>query len=154
MGKVAKIFIGIQASGKSTFYSMHFEDYVYINLDTLKKRSREKTLLTKCIENGDSFVVDNTNPTRLDRKRYFDALEGEDYEIHGYYFKSSIEECLRRNAKRQGRAQIPEYGVRATYAKLELPSYDEGFDELYYVALGDDGYTIDEWKVDSSGDGD
>lgn len=145
MEKIAVIFMGVQASGKSTFYRMYFSDYVHINLDTLKKRSRERTLLSRCIENGESFVVDNTNPTRLDRKRYFDALKDSDYEIHGYYFKSSIGECLERNAKRQGKARIPDVGVRATYAKFEFPSYDEGFDELYYVALGGDGYSVCEW---------
>lgn len=118
---------------------------MYVNLDTLKRRSREKTLLVKCIENGDSFVVDNTNPSREERKRYFNILEGLDYEIHGYYFKSSIGDCLLRNSKRQGKACIPEVGVRATYRKLELPGYDEGFDKLYYVAIDGDGYNVCEW---------
>jgi predicted kinase len=143
--KIAVIFIGIQASGKSTFYRRYFSDYVHVNLDTLKRRSRERTLLTKCIENGESFVVDNTNPTRADRQRYFDALKDTDYEIHGYYFKSSIGDCLLRNSKREGRACIPEVGVRATYAKLEFPDYDEGFDKLYYVAIDGDGYNVCEW---------
>lgn len=114
-------------------------------MDTLKRRSREKTLLTKCIENGDSFVVDNTNPTIADRQRYFDILKDEGYEIHGYYFKSSIEECLSRNSKREGKACIPDVGVRATYAKLEYPSYDEGFEKLYYVSIDGDGYKVCEW---------
>ena len=143
--KIAIIFIGIQASGKTTFYHKYFSDYVHINLDTLKRRSRENTLLAKCIENGDSFVVDNTNPTRADRQKYFDALKDTDYEIHGYYFKSSIIDCLERNSKREGKARIPDVGVRATYKKLEFPSYDEGFDKLYYVAIDGDGYRVCEW---------
>lgn len=44
-------------------------------MDTLKRRSQEKILLTKCIENGVYFVVDNTNPTVEDRQRYFDILK-------------------------------------------------------------------------------
>ena len=145
--KIAVIFIGIQASGKTTFYHKYFSDYVHINLDTLKRRSRENTLLAKCIENGDSFVVDNTNPTRADRQKYFDALKDTDYEIQGYYFKSSIIDCLERNSKREGKARIPDVGVRATYKKLEFPSYDEGFDKLYYVAIDDDdGYRVCEWN--------
>ena len=144
--KMAVIFIGIQASGKTTFYHKYFSDYVHINLDTLKRRSRENTLLAKCIENGDSFVVDNTNPTRADRQKYFDALKDTDYEIQGYYFKSSIIDCLERNSKREGKARIPDVGVRATYKKLEFPSYDEGFDKLYYVAIDGDGYRICEWN--------
>ena len=106
--------------------------------------------MLKCIENGDSFVVDNTNPTREDRKRYFDILEDSDYEIHGYYFSSSIGDCLLRNSKRQGKARIPEVGVRATYSKLELPDYGEGFDKLYYVAIAGDGYDVCEWGAHKS----
>lgn len=136
------IFIGIQASGKSTFYHRYFSDYIHVNLDTLKRRSRERTLVNRCIENAESFVVDNTNPIRADRQRYFDLLKDEDYRIIGYCFKSSIGDCLERNAKRHGRARIPDVGVRATYAKLEFPGYDEGFDELYYVAIKDDGYEV------------
>ncbi|MDO5819695.1 MAG: AAA family ATPase [Methanobrevibacter sp.] len=144
--KLAILFIGIQASGKSTFYHKYFSDYVHVNLDTLKRRSRERTLLSKCLENGDSFVVDNTNPTRMDRQRYFDLLKDTDYKVYGYYFKSSITDCLERNSKREGRARIPEVGVRSTYAKLELPSYSEGFDKLYRVAIEGDGFTVSEWE--------
>ena len=143
--KIAVIFIGIQASGKTTFYNKYFSDYVHVNLDTLKRRSRENTLLTKCIDNGESFVVDNTNPTREVRQKYFDFLKDTDYEIHGYFFKSLIEDCLKRNAKREGRARIPDKGVKSTYAKLEFPSYDEGFDKLYSVFIDGDGFSICEW---------
>lgn len=143
--KIAVIFIGIQASGKTTFYNRYFSDYVHINLDTLKRRSRENTLLNKCIENGQSFVVDNTNPTREVREKYFDALKDEGYEIHGYFFCSSIEDCLLRNSKRQGRACIPEVGVRATYAKLEAPGFDEGFDKLYNVYISGGDFEVCEW---------
>lgn len=116
-------------------------------MDTLKRRSQEKILLTKCIENGVSFVVDNTNPTVEDRQRYYDILKDGGYEIHGYYFKSSIEDCLSRNSKREGRTRIPDVSVRSTYAKFEFPSYGDGFDKLYYVAIDGDGYSVSEWRT-------
>ena len=41
--KKAIIFIGLQASGKSTFYRQRLaKDYVHINLDTLHTRNKEK----------------------------------------------------------------------------------------------------------------
>ncbi|MEO1133121.1 MAG: ATP-binding protein, partial [Cyanobacteria bacterium J06639_1] len=56
----AIIFIGIQASGKSTFFAQKFADtHVRINLDMLKTRHREKCLLETCLEIGQPFVVDN-----------------------------------------------------------------------------------------------
>ena len=58
----AVILIGIQATGKSTFYKEYFYDtHVRINLDMLKTRRREDILLQACIQAKQSFVVDNTN---------------------------------------------------------------------------------------------
>ena len=41
----AIVFIGIQASGKSTFYREQFSRLVHINLDTLHTRNKENELL-------------------------------------------------------------------------------------------------------------
>ena len=61
--KQAIIFIGIQASGKSTYYHRYFGTYEHVNLDTLHTRNKENLLLQECIRDEKSFVVDNTNPT-------------------------------------------------------------------------------------------
>jgi predicted kinase len=61
----AVIFCGIQGAGKSTFFKKHFfQTHVRISLDLLRTRHREKVFLTACLESGQRFVVDNTNPTR------------------------------------------------------------------------------------------
>ena len=47
----AAIFVGIQASGKSSFYRKQFFDtHLRIYLDMLKTRHRERILLRACIE--------------------------------------------------------------------------------------------------------
>lgn len=70
----AIIFIGIQATGKSTFFRERFSDsHVRINLDMLKTRHREAKLLSVCIETHQSFVIDNTNPSRKERARYLNV---------------------------------------------------------------------------------
>lgn len=59
----AILFIGIQASGKTTFYKERFfKTHIRVNLDMLKTRHRESLLLKACIEMKQPFVVDNTNP--------------------------------------------------------------------------------------------
>ena len=69
--KKAIIFIGLQASGKSTFYHQRWEkDHVHINLDILHTRNKERLLLEDCLQKGRSFVVDNTNPAVADREKY------------------------------------------------------------------------------------
>lgn len=94
--------------------------------------------------NGQSFVVDNTNPTRADREKYITAAKAAEYIVVGYYFRSSIGESMKRNAQRTGKARVPDIAVASIHAKLELPEYGEGFDELYYVRMGDDGFIVDE----------
>ena len=144
--KKAIIFIGIQASGKSTFYHERFEDYVHINLDTLHTRNKEKILLRECVENGRSFVVDNTNPTREDREKYIRVARDNGYHIQGYYFQSSVSDCIARNRRREGKARIPDQAVAGTHRKLELPEYGEGFDELFYVRMEGGSFMVDKWN--------
>jgi hypothetical protein len=64
----AIIFVGIQGSGKTTFYRERFLDrHVRISLDLLKTRNRESAALKTCLETGQPFVIDNTNPRAADR---------------------------------------------------------------------------------------
>lgn len=141
MQKTMAIMMGIQGSGKSTFYSKHLsKDYVRVNLDTLKTRHQESLLIEECFTEGKNFVVDNTNPTREDRARYITLAKANGYHIIGYFMESKIKECIARNAMREGKARVPEKAIAATSNKLEIPSFDEGFDELYFVK--NDGITM------------
>ena len=133
--KIACIFIGIQASGKSSYYHCFYNDFVHINLDTLHTRNKENILLMECIENEKSFVVDNTNPTVQDREKYIEIAKSNGYRVWGYYFCSAIEECKQRNLQREGKAKVPDKALACTHNKLELPKYEEGFDKLYYVHI-------------------
>ncbi len=82
------LFMGIQASGKSTFYQEYFSNtHIRINLDMLKTRHREKILLNACLEAKQRFVVDNTNPTVADRKKYITLAKASGFKIIGYYFQ-------------------------------------------------------------------
>ena len=128
------LLMGVQAAGKSTFCKQRFYDtHVRINLDMLRTRSREEILVRACFFAKQPFVVDNTNPTRADRARYIPEAKEAGFRIVGYYFSTEIEEALERNAARE--KVIPEPGVRRTFEKLELPTLDEGFDELFSVRI-------------------
>ena len=144
----ALIFIGVQASGKSTFYRERFADtHVRINLDMLKTRHRERRFIDTCLETQQRFVVDNTNPTRKDRERYIQAARASGFRVTGYYFQSAIDKALECNRRRPEKTQVPERGIRGTHGKLELPGFDEGFDELYYVCIDDaGGFEVQGWN--------
>ena len=140
----AVIFIGLQGSGKTRFYQTHFAGaYVHINLDELHTRNKEREAIRSCFDGGRDFVVDNTDPSAADRKRYIDAAKERGYRVIGYFFESKIRDCIRRNAQREGKARVPVQAIAATSNKLEIPSYAEGFDELYYVPFGEEAT---EWR--------
>jgi predicted kinase len=67
----AVIFIGIQGSGKSTFYRQRFFDtHVRLSLDMLKTRYRQRMLIEACVAARQRFVVDNTNVLAEERAEY------------------------------------------------------------------------------------
>ena len=147
MDKTLVIMIGLQGSGKSTFYKERLSsDYVRINLDTLKTRHQEALLIDDCIANEKSYAVDNTNPTRQDREHYILLAKENGYRIIGYFMESKIKDCMQRNALREGRARVPEKAIAATSNKLQMPSYDEGFDELYFVKNDGQTMTVEKWR--------
>lgn len=147
MPKTVAVLIGLQASGKSTFYKTHLSDrFVHVNLDTLRTRHRERCLIEECHAKGQSYAVDNTDPTRLDRARYIAPAKAEGYRVIGYFMESKLRACVERNAKREGTARVPDQAIAATSNKLELPSLEEGFDELYFVRIDGEGMVVEPWR--------
>jgi predicted kinase len=139
----AVIIVGIQGSGKSTFYKKYFYDtHVRINLDMLKTRNREKIILDACINAKQSFVVDNTNPTILDRKKYITPAKDNSFKIKGYYLKVDVNDAIKRNEQREAKKRVPIVAIKSTLNKLQPPTYDEGFDEIYIVDIDGDGNYI------------
>ncbi|MCU0238592.1 MAG: hypothetical protein MUC29_04050 [Pyrinomonadaceae bacterium] len=144
----AVIFIGVQASGKSTFCKqMFYDSHIRINLDMLRTKHRENLLFSACLEAKQKFVIDKTNPTAEERSKYIQPAKLNKFRVIGYYFQSKLDDALQRNSQRTGKAKIDERGVRATYTKIELPKFDEGFDELFYVSINEkDTFVIEKWK--------
>ncbi len=148
MDKTLVIMMGLQGSGKSTFFMTYLSaNFVRVNLDTLRTRHKEKLLIDDCIAKGKNYAIDNTNPTRLDRERYMLPAKEAGYHVIGYFMESKIKDCIQRNALREGTARVPEKAIAATSKKLDIPSYDEGFDELYFVKNNGETMSIEEWSV-------
>ena len=136
----AVIFVGIQAAGKSSFYKeQFFNTHLRINLDMLKTRHRERVLLRACIEMQQPFVVDNTNPTIEERARYIAPAKAAGFRVIGYYFQSSVPDCLARNDRRDPQERVPGKAIGGTAKRLQLPSLAEGFDALHYVRIDESG---------------
>ena len=144
----AIIFIGIQGAGKSTFYRTHFfNTHIRINLDMLKTRHREHIFLQACLVSQQRFVVDNTNSTVENRKRYIIPAKAKGFRVAGYYFQSELEDCKQRNNQRPPEQIVPLVGLLATSKKLVLPSWQEGFDAIYSVKTDlNYSFIVEEWQ--------
>lgn len=142
------ILIGIQATGKSEFCRRHFFDtHIRINLDMLKTRQKEKTLIEACLAAGQSFIVDNTNITKAERQKYIRLAKDAGFKVKSCYFRSDVDEALARNARRSEGAQVPVFLITSAHGKLEPPSFKEGFDEISYVQIGQGGdFIISEYQ--------
>lgn len=141
------LFVGIQASGKTSFYKQFLREYTYVSLDVLNTRNKERLAIEECIASGRDFVVDNTNPTKEERKRYFDMIEGKNYRVIGYFFRSVIGESIERNELRTGKQHVPKCAIASTSKKLEIPNFEEGFHELHYVYIDNSGgFIVEEWR--------
>ncbi len=140
------IMMGIKGSGKSTFCAKNFSEYTRINLDTLRTRKKENDALWLAINRKENIVIDNTNPNVSARKKYIEVGKASQYRIIGYFMQSRLQECIERNDSRQGKEKIPSIAIACTSNKLEMPGYEEGFDELYFVKITDAGFFVSKWR--------
>jgi predicted kinase len=141
------VFVGLQASGKSTFFRERFaESHQHVSKDLFpnnrNKNRRQEHLPRAALSAGRCVVVDNTNPTLEDRRALI-GLGGEyGARIVGYFFDAGVRECIRRNEIREGKARVPDVAIYATAKKLVAPSIEEGFDAVLRVRLNDSAFEV------------
>ncbi len=141
------VFVGLQASGKSTFFGERFAaTHEHVSKDLFRnnrdRNRRQGQLVEAALRAGRSVVVDNTNPTAEDRRPLVELGRRFGARIVGYHFDSGVRDCLARNARREGRARVPDVAIFATAKRLVPPSRDEGFDELYRVRLDGQAFEV------------
>ena len=141
------VFVGLQASGKSTFFRERFAaTHEHVSKDLFRnnrnRNRRQAQLLREALGAGRSVVVDNTNPAVEDREPLIEIGREFGAGIFGYYFESGVRECLARNANREGKARVPDVAIFATAARLVPPSLAEGFDGLLCVLPGDPAFEV------------
>ncbi|WP_308406664.1 ATP-binding protein [Streptomyces sp. AC555_RSS877] len=133
------VLVGLQASGKTTFYERCLKGrFALVSKDLFprgarRKQDRQMRLVEEALAAGLSVAVDNTNPSPEDWRPLVDAGHARGATVTAYWFPPDLAESLRRNAARMGRARVPEIGVLATMKRLRRPSRDEGFDAVFDV---------------------
>ena len=146
----AAILIGIQGSGKTTFYTRRLiESHMRLSLDLLKTREREAAFLAACLAAGQSFAVDNTNVLADGRARYIEPSKAAGFRVLAYFLRPNVRRSIALNKKREGSKAVPVYGVLRAYKRLEPPSPDEGFDDIFAVDIGEDNeFVVQPWRGD------
>jgi predicted kinase len=145
------VLVGIPGSGKSTFYKSRFaETHALVSKDlwpnARHRDRRQARVIEETLGAGRSLVVDNTNPTREERAAIIEAARRHGARVTGYYFATPLADALVRNARREGRARVPDAGVYAIAKRMCRPRLDEGFDALFCVRLGEGGFAVEPWK--------
>jgi predicted kinase len=138
------IFVGLPAAGKTTFFVQRFKDtHRHISKDLWPKSSRKDERqareLRDALRAGQPAVLDNTNPTIADRSAIIAIAREAGARVIGYHFTAPTREAVGRNRGREGSARVPDVAIFTTAKRMVPPSRGEGFDELYAVAIGENG---------------
>ncbi|WP_244205545.1 ATP-binding protein [Streptomyces bobili] len=143
------VLVGLQASGKSTFYAQRLSGrYALVSKDLFprgakNKQRRQTRLVEDHLAAGRSVAVDNTNPSPQEWGPLVEAAHARGATVTAYWFPPDVAGSLRRNAAREGRARVPDIGVLATLKRLREPSPADGFDAVREVSLdGRGGFEI------------
>ena len=97
----AIVLCGVQGSGKTTLYRDRWlATHVRVSMDLLRTRHREAAFLDLCLSTRQRFVVDNTNPTPAERRRYVEPARAAGFRVIGYLVEVDPAEAFGRNAER------------------------------------------------------
>ncbi|MFF8609643.1 AAA family ATPase [Streptomyces sp. NPDC015346] len=143
------VLVGLQASGKSTFYGRCLAGrYALISKDLFpraarRKQERQMRLVAAALAEGRSVAVDNTNPSPEEWRPLVAAGHAHGATATAYWFPPDVAGSKRRNAARTGRERVPDVGIHATFTKLRRPSLADGFDAVYEVRFdGRGGFLV------------
>jgi predicted kinase len=134
------ILVGLPGSGKTTFRKQRLDaTHTVISKDLMpnnrRPARRQAQLIGQALSAGHSIVVDNVNPTPEERAELIHYGRAQGARIIGYWFESSVADCLRRNAGRESKARVPDVAIYSMAKLLRAPRREEGFDELYRVSI-------------------
>ena len=131
----AVILAGLPGAGKTSYFLEHFAStHVHVSRDIQQTPQREAALISECLRNGRSYVVDNTNTTRAARAAYVGAAKAAGYRVLCCYFDTPVRTAIGRNNHRKDKKAIPVPAILRMAKNLEPPSMEEGFEEVRTVS--------------------
>jgi len=133
------IFVGLQASGKSTWYHANLAaTHVHVSKDLMpsarNKDVKQTELISAALRAGKSVAVDNTSPTPVVRAPLIALGRRFGARVSAYFFETAVKDAVARNRLREGKARVPDAVIYITSKKIVPPSLEEGFDEVRVIA--------------------
>ena len=92
--------------------------------------------IANALKRFDAVYADSTCLTQKSRAlliKKIKELYKDNFEINAIYMNTPLSTCLERNAKRTGRARVPETSIREMWIRLEVPTKKEGFNRIFIV---------------------
>ncbi len=141
------ILVGLPGAGKTTFYRDRFAaTHAHVSKDlwphAKQREERQQRTLADLLAAGESVVVDNTNPRREDRATLIAIARAHGATVIGYFFEVSTRAAAARNQTRVGKSRVPPVAIFTTAKRLQAPTRDEGFDQLFRVTLDERHATV------------
>ncbi|XP_076470105.1 uncharacterized protein LOC143300373 [Babylonia areolata] len=133
------VFVGLQASGKTSFAKNHLvpKGYIHINQDTLKTWQKCVSECSKALEAGKSVVIDNTNVEPESRARYIDCARKAGKPCRCFFFDFTVSQCRHnerfREITNKDHKPINEQIFNSTKSKFKPPETREGFSKVVRV---------------------
>lgn len=138
------ILCGIPASGKSTwaheFLASDTKDTRYVSRDEIRfsmleedddyfaheKKVFEKfaDTIAQTLVDGFDVIADATHVNEYSRTKLTNAIDAyiTEYKIIYVVFHTGVEECVRRNSLREGRAHVSEESIRGMRRSFTMPT--------------------------------
>ena len=130
----AVIFVGLQGSGKTTYYQETFAGtHVHVSLDVQQTAARERAALQAAFAAQKPLVVDNTNATRAARAPFIADAKAAGYRVVCCFFDVPVRTAIGRNNHRKDKRPIPVAAILRSAKQLQPPLDDEGFDEIRVI---------------------
>ncbi|SDQ22874.1 ATP-binding protein [Actinopolyspora saharensis] len=145
------VLIGLQASGKTTFYQRVLaETHVHVSKDNFpnarNRQRKQLRLIAEALAAGRNVAVDNTNPAPEQWHPLVERARTHRASVVGYWFPPDPTATLRRNATRPESSRVPEMGIHDTLGRLRRPHPSDGFDQLHTVRFdGNGGFDVRRW---------
>ncbi|XP_066534133.1 bifunctional polynucleotide phosphatase/kinase [Hoplias malabaricus] len=135
------VAVGFPGAGKSTFFQTHIipKGYVYVNRDTLGSWQHCVSACERALKDGQSVVVDNTNPDPESRKRYVDVSRNAGVSCRCFNFTASLEQSKHNNRFREmipsaiKPAPVNDMVFHSYKNKFVTPTLSEGFSEILQI---------------------